>query len=153
MWQFLSQFLNLPRHLNSCNLSHFFRDADTAILIKFAFWRVPGRGQNRGKMVQNAVFLGKSHDYTYIRTYIYIYMHAGELFSVPLLGLWRGIFCTTSKGQKLYHILGAHFRTTRIRFLEIFVKIWFQFVVFGFPFFSQLGIFLGFFLTSTKPLF
>ena len=33
----------------------FFRDAETTILIKFAFWRGLGRGKIYGKLSQNAV--------------------------------------------------------------------------------------------------
>ena len=38
------------------------RDAETTILIKFAFWRGLGRGKIYGKLPQNAVFPGKFHD-------------------------------------------------------------------------------------------
>ena len=41
-----------------------FRDAETTILIKFAFWRGPtlGEEENYGKLPQNAIFPGKFHD-------------------------------------------------------------------------------------------
>ena len=37
-----------------------FRDAETTILIKFAFWSRLGRGKIYGKLPKNAVFLGNS---------------------------------------------------------------------------------------------
>ena len=39
-----------------------FFNAETTILIKFAFWRGLGRGEIEGKLSKTAVFLGKFHD-------------------------------------------------------------------------------------------
>ena len=38
------------------------RDAETTILIKFAFWKGVGEGKIYGKLSKNAVFPGKFHD-------------------------------------------------------------------------------------------
>ena len=89
--------------------------------------------------------------------YIYIYLSLSlYLVSVSLFGLWRGTFCTTLKGDQLYHILGAHFRTTNMRVFEDFcVKSWSQLVLLGFRF-SSIGHLFGFLvlcLTSTNPSF
>ena len=52
---------------------------------------------------------------------VYIYIYAGELVLVPLFGLSRVSFGTTSRVRNSTTSWGAHFRTTKIGFLRIFV--------------------------------
>ena len=68
-----------------------------------------------------------------------IYIYAGELVLVPLFGLSRVSFGTTSRVRNSTTSWGAHFRTTKIGFFEDFCdKIWCQLVFLCFVFWAQL---------------
>ena len=69
----------------------------------------------------------------------YIYIYAGELVLVPLFGLSRVSFGTTSRVRNNTTCWGAHFRTTKTGFFEDFCdKFWCQLVFFCFVFWVQL---------------
>ena len=73
------------------------------------------------------------------RWVIYIYIYAGELVLVPLFGLSRVSFGTTSRVRNSTTSWGAHFRTTKIGFFEDFCdKFWCQLVFLCFVFWAQL---------------
>ena len=60
---------------------------------------------------------------------LYIYIYAGELVLVPLFGLSRVSFGTTSRVRNSTTSWGTHFRTTKIGFFEDFCdKFWCQLV-------------------------
>ena len=74
-----------------------------------------------------------------VENYIYIYIYAGELVLVPLFGLSRVSFGTTSRVRNSTTSWGAHFRTTKIGFFEDFCdKFWCQLVFLCFVFWAQL---------------